>query len=192
MLMLVAGLILFLAVHSTRIVAERARNRVMRRLGEAPYKAIYGLLSLIGLLLIIFGYGDARLEATQLWVPPAGTRHLALLLVPIAFILASAAYAPVGRIKATVVHPLVLSVVLWSLGHLLANGTSADLLLFGGFLVWSVADYVASLARSRRMGSYPTAQGMRGDVAALVIGIVFAALFLGGLHVWLFGVSPLA
>ncbi|SJZ73127.1 NnrU family protein [Consotaella salsifontis] len=192
MKVLVLGLVLFLGLHSSRIFAAGAREALIRRFGEMSYKGIYSVVSLIGLFLIVWGFGTARANAGLVWQPPVGMRHVALLLVPIALILVVSAYGPTGRIKAAVVHPMVLGVAVWAFGHLLSNGTSADVLLFGAFFIWAVVDYVASLSRSRRSGEYPVAAGVRGDVGAIVIGLIIAALLLGDVHEWLFGVSPLA
>ena len=152
MLVLIAGLVLFLGVHSVRIVTETGRERWMSRLGEQRYKGVYSIVSLIGLIVLAYGYGIARQSAVAVYDPPAGLRHLALALVPIAFVLAAAAYAPPGHIKAAVRHPMVLGVALWAFAHLLANGTDADLVLFGAFFVWAVLDYVAAIRRTAGAG----------------------------------------
>lgn len=191
MLLLAIGLVLFLGVHSLRILAPALRERWIARLGEGPYKGLYSLASLVGFILLLYGYGLARADPVPVWFPPAASAHLALLLVPVAFILFASAYAPLGRIKASVGHPMLLGTALWALGHLLANGMAADLLLFGGFLVWAVLAYLAARRRDREEGVVRRAKGWRGDIVAIAIGLAAAALFLAGLHRWLFGVSPL-
>ncbi|HEX2019654.1 MAG TPA: NnrU family protein [Aurantimonas sp.] len=191
MLILVFGLIIFLGIHLLRVVSEPVRERMIERLGEGRYKGTYSALSLVGILLIVYGYGQARIGAVPLWDPPGGLGHLALVLVPIAFVLVASAYAPTGYIKATVRHPMVLGVGLWALAHLLANATVPDLLLFGSFLGWAVIDFISALGRALP-GGEPASRRVGGDVAALVIGLVLAALFIGGLHAWLFGVAPIA
>lgn len=191
MLILVTGLIIFLGIHSVRIFAEDARHRIIARLGESRFKGAYSVLSLIGILLVGYGYGQARIGALPLWEPPGGLRHLALVLVPVGFVLVTAAYVPTGHIKAAVRHPMVLGIALWALGHLLANGTTADLVLFGGFLAWAVIDYINALGRTGA-AARPVANGYGGDIAAVVVGLVLSAIFIGGLHEWLFGVAPIA
>ncbi|MEX6508386.1 NnrU family protein [Jiella sp. M17.18] len=188
---LVAGLIVFLGLHSLRIFFEGGRATALARLGEARFKGAYSVLSLIGLVLLVYGYGVARDNAVALYDPPTGLRHLTLALVPIAFILVASAYGPIGHIKAAVRHPMVLGVALWAFGHLLSNGTSADVVLFGASFVWALLDYASSLRRTAREGTEPVAKGVRGDIGAVVIGLVLAGIFVGGLHRWLFGVSPL-
>ena len=190
MTLLIVGLALFLGLHSARIFADGARTALIGRFGETVYKGLYSVLSLVGLVLVGQGYGDALANAGMVWDPPAATRHLALLLVPAGFVLVVAAYVPTGRIKVAVGHPMVAGVALWALGHLLANGETANVVLFGAFLVWAVADYAASLARDRRQGVVRHSLGSRGDGLAVGIGLVAALAFIGRLHLWLIGVSP--
>ncbi len=196
MLILIAGLVIFLGVHSIRIVSEAGRDRLFSRLGERRFKGAYSILSLVGFVLVVYGYGQARADTTQWWVPPSGLRHVTFILLPIAFILIASAYLPLGRIKAAVRHPMVLGVALWALGHLISNGTDADVVLFGAFFVWAVLDYLASLNRT---GSLPagvsaaaaTRRSVIGDGLAVVIGLALTVAFVAGLHLWLIGVSPL-
>lgn len=191
MAILILGLVIFLGVHSLRIVTEPTRDRLLARFGENRFKGIYSVLSLVGLMLIIYGYGAARMTTVPLYAPPPGLGHLALLLVPGAFVLVASAYLPTGRIKTAVRHPMVLGVGLWALGHLLANGTVADTVLFGSFLVWAVLDY-ASAIRRPVPASAGRAPSLRGDLLAVVVGLGLAAAFILWLHRWFFGVAPIA
>ncbi|MBP0617557.1 NnrU family protein [Jiella mangrovi] len=190
MITLIIGLCIFLGIHSFRIVSETGRANTQRRLGEARFKGAYSLLSIIGLVLVVYGYGWGREGQAALYEPVPGLRHLALILVPAAFVLVAAAYAPAGHIKKAVRHPMVLGTALWALGHLLSNGGMADVILFAAFFVWAVLDYLNSLGRNAPVLSEPPR--VVGDVAAIAIGLVLSAIFVGGLHLWLFGVSPLA
>ncbi len=149
MSMLILGLILFLGVHSTRIVADGWRAAMIRRLGEKGWKGLYALLSLIGLGLVLWGFGLARQQPVQLWSPPFFTRHVAWLLTLLAFILLAAAYVPRNAIKARLHHPLVLGVMCWAVAHLLTNGNLAHVVLFGSFLVWAAFSFRAARARDR-------------------------------------------
>ena len=192
MAILVLGLVIFLGLHSTRIVSESGRERAIARLGEGPWKGMYSALSVIGFVLIVWGFARARYDASQLWTPPAGTRHITMLLMLISLILLASYGFKRSHITAAVHHPMLWAVLLWSAGHLFANGSAADLLLFGAFLVWSAADLASSYARDRRNGVvYPESQ-FSATVGAVVVGLVIYALLIGGLHLWLFGVSPLA
>ena len=190
MSLLVLGLILFLGVHSTRLVAEGWRGRMLARIGQGPWKGAYSLLSLLGLVLIVWGYGAARHDALPLWSPPTATRHLAGLLTLLAFVGIAAAYVPRNAIRARLHHPMLLGVKAWALAHLLANGTRADVLLFGAFLVWAVLAFRAARQRDRaqRVAYPPGTPG--GTAAAVAVGVAVWALFALWGHAALIGVRP--
>lgn len=186
---LILGLILFLGVHSVRIVADDWRTAQVARMGELPWKGMYSLFSIVGLGLIVWGYGQARGDPVVLWMPPVWTRHLAALLTLPFFILLVAAYLPGSRIKAKVGHPMVAGVMVWALAHLAANGNLADAVLFGAFLVWAVADFAASRRRDRIAGrTYPACCWTR-DALVTAIGLLAWALFALWGHAWLIGVG---
>jgi uncharacterized membrane protein len=191
MAILVLGLVIFLGLHSTRIVSERGREKAIARFGEGPWKGIYSLLSAIGFVLIVWGFSRARDDAPQLWVPLPGARHITMLLMLAALVLLASYLFKRSHITAAVHHPMLWSVVLWSVGHLAANGSAADLVLFGAFLVWSAADLASAYARDRRDGVVYPAPELAATAGAVVVGLVVYAMFIGGLHLWLFGVSPL-
>lgn len=186
---LIAGLVIFIGMHSIRIFGEGPRHALIARIGEMPYKGSYGLISLAGLVLIGQGYRAAQAEAGSLYVPLTGLSHLALILVPIGFVLAAAAYVPAGHIKRLSRHPMVLGVAFWATGHLLANGLVADVLLLGAFLGWAVLDYGAAIRRNPRPVAREDASVM-GDVLAITIGLLATVAFVLWLHRWLFGVAP--
>jgi len=190
MLLLVAGLVIFLGVHSVRIFAEQWRGAQIAKLGLGAYKGIYSVASAVGLVLIAIGYAQARTAPIALWDPPLWTRHLSALLVLFAFVLLVAAYVPRNRIKATVGHPMIVGVKVWAAGHLLANGTLADVLLFGAFLLWAVFDLRAARRRDRLHGRVSVRASLLGDVATIVVGVALWAAFAFHLHGWLFGVRP--
>ena len=122
MTVLLLGLVLFLGVHSVRIVADDWRLRQIAALCEGRWKGVYSLLSAVGLVLVVWGYGLARTETVVLWSPPRGMAHAAALLTLVAFVLLAAAYVPGNAIKARLRHPMVLGVKVWALAHLLSNG----------------------------------------------------------------------
>lgn len=186
---LVAGLVLFFAAHSVRIVADGWRTRQIARIGANGWKGAYSIVSLVGLGLIVWGYGQARLDPVIVWNPPLWSRHLAALLTIPAFILLTAAYVPGNRIKAAVGHPMVLGVKTWALAHLIANGTLADLLLFGGFLLWAAFNYRAARQRDRQAGTHYAVTAGR-DSAVLVGGLVAWVVFAFWLHRALIGIAP--
>lgn len=190
MTILILGLVLFLGIHSVRIVADDWRTARIEKTGERPWKLAVTILSLIGFALIVFGYGQARQATTLLFSPPVWTRHVAALLILVAFVLIAAAYVKGTRIKARVGHPMILGVKVWALAHLMANGTLADVVLFGSFLAWAVLDYIASRRRDRAAGTvYPVGPISR-DLIAIAAGGVAWALFGFVLHGPLIGVRP--
>ena len=191
MAILVLGLVIFLGLHSTRIVAEGGRAKAIARLGEGPWKGVYSLLSLIGFVLIVWGFGRARGDAAELWTPPVGARHTTILLMLFSMILIGAYIFRQSHIAVAVHHPMVWGVAIFAAAHLLANGSSADLLLFGAFLVWAVADLVSSYARDQRNAIVYPAPNWGATLGAVVLGFVLWVALLAGLHRWLFGVSPL-
>jgi uncharacterized membrane protein len=192
MLVLVIGLVIFLGSHATRIVAEDWRRSTIARIGEGPWKGLYSVVSLVGLVLIVWGYGLARQDPVVLWDPPLWTKHVAVALNLAAFILLALYLMPSGRLKARLGHPMLLSVKVWAFAHLIANGTLADLILFGSFLVWAIADFAANRRRDRAQGTVRIAGPARNDALALALGVVFWAAFVTRVHEWLIGVDPLA
>ena len=187
---LIPGLILFLGVHSLRMVGEGWRTRVRASVGEATFKGVYSVLSIVGFALLVWGFGQARQSPVQLWSPPVAMRHVALLLTLISFILLAAAYVPGNGIKARVHHPMVLGVKVWALSHLLANGNVAHVVLFGSFLVWAIWNFTASRRRDRLTGvTYPPGKGSATAIT-IVVGIAAWLAFALFLHGWLIGVRP--
>jgi uncharacterized membrane protein len=190
MTLLVVGLVLFLGTHSVRIFADGFRSAQVARLGINGWKAIYSVVSIAGFVLLVYGYGLARESPTVVFVPPPWMRHVTALLTIPAFVLLAAAYVPGTRIKRAVGHPMVAGVKIWAFAHLLANGTLADVVLFGAFLAWAVFDYVAARRRDRAVGRiYPTGPVAR-DVIAVAIGLAAYVVFAFWLHAWWIGVQP--
>ncbi|MCL4792799.1 MAG: hypothetical protein KJ040_12190 [Gammaproteobacteria bacterium] len=190
MSMLVIGLILFLGVHSVRIVAEDWRRRRIQAMGELAWKGSYTLIAVVGLVLVVWGYGQARSTPVDLWYPPVWTKHLATLLTIPAFILLVAAKVPGSRIRAAVKHPMVIGVKLWAFAHLLANGRLADVVLFGAFLVWAILDLRAARQRDRATGVVYRAGPVWRDLIAVIVGLAAWAAFAMYLHAAWIGVRP--
>ncbi|MBN9311171.1 NnrU family protein [Devosia sp.] len=188
MLILILGLVVFFGIHSVRIVAPGLRAAQVRA-NERRWKGLYSLVSLVGFGLIIWGYILYRPEAPQLYAPPEWGRLIALPALFVSLVLLSTPRAPTGRIRATVVHPMVVGMLVWAAGHLLSNGDAAGTLLFGVTLVYAVADLVSAL---RRDEPRPRFESARGDIIAIGIGAVVTAALLLGLHGLLFGANPLA
>ncbi len=187
---LILGLVVFLGVHSVRVGGEGLRGRLIARLGPMAWKGAYSLASLVGLVLMVKGYGQARLEPVVLWMPPMGLRHVASLLTLAAFILLAAAYVPRNAIKARLRHPMTLAVKAWALAHLLSNGNAADVLLFGGFLAWSVLVFRAARRRDRESPPAPVEARPFALVLCVAVGVLAWAVFAFWAHAALIGVRP--
>jgi uncharacterized membrane protein len=185
MLSLVAGLVLFLGVHSVAIVAPGLRARGFVRLGEGAWKGSYSLVALIGLALIVYGFSLARRSPVVLYSPPYWTHYLAAVLMLPVFPLLLAAYLP-GRIRTAAKHPMLAAVKFWALAHLLANGTLADCLLFGGFLAWAVVDRI-SLKRRPAQAMRIAPPGRWNDAIALIGGLALYAWVIGWAHLAFIG-----
>lgn len=188
MTLLILGLVLFLGIHSVSIVAPAWRDKQAAR-SEMGWKGLYAVVSIVGFVLIVYGYGEARQTTPLLYAPPTWMRHVAMLLLVPVFPLLLAAYLP-GRIKTATKHPMLAATKLWAVSHLMANGTLADVLLFGGFLVWAVADRISFKRRTQRPipGAPPSPAN---DVIAIVAGLALYGLFVWRAHAWLVGVSPM-
>jgi uncharacterized membrane protein len=186
---LIVGLLLFLGIHSIAIFAPGWRERLLARLGEPAWKTLFSIGSIVGFVMLIHGYGLARVDAPVLYASPPALRHVTALLMLAVFPLFLATYLP-GRIKTAVKHPTLTATKTWAVAHLLVNGSVADVLLFGGFLAWAVADRIAAGKRpvQRRLPGRPRPWN---DLVAIVGGLVIYALFVGGLHQRWFGVAPL-
>jgi uncharacterized membrane protein len=193
MMVLIVGLILFLGLHLLPTSPE-LRDGLKERVGDVPYRVIFSLLSIAGLVIIILGFHKLQLHPGKnpvLWDPPVWTRHIAIGLMLPAMILLVAAVIP-SRIRNAAKHPMLAAIKIWALAHLLANGDLGGILLFGSFLAFAVYDRISVKRRGARgpLGSANPASPIN-DVLVVVIGIaLYAALLLGG-HQWLIGVSPM-
>lgn len=192
MTLLLIGLVLFFAPHSVRLFADGFRTAGIARIGLMPWKGLYALVSIAGFVLIVWGYGLARAEPVVLYSPPLWTRALTGVLTIPAFILLAAAYVPGTQIKRAVGHPMVAGTKVWAFAHLLSNGTLADVLLFGAFIVWAVVDYTSLRRRDRAAGKVYAAGPVTRDIVAIVAGLVLWAVFAFWLHGPLIGVRVFA
>lgn len=190
MTLLIAGLVLFLGVHSLRMLAPHWRAQTLERMGAGPWKGLYTLVALAGLALVAWGFDAAREQPVLLWQPPLALKHAASLLTLLAFVLLAAAYVPGNHLKARLHHPMLLGVKSWALAHLLATGLLAHLVLFGAFLVWAVLLFRSSRQRDRAEGvTYAPGKGA-ATVITVVVGIAGWAAFAFGLHGLLIGIKP--
>ena len=190
MALLILGIVLFLGVHSVRVFAEGARTCFIAQRGENAWKGLYSVLSILGFVLLIYGYGLARQQPVVLWTPPTWTRDLAALLTLPAFVLLVAAYVPGNGIKARVHHPMVLGVKVWSFAHLLVGRTLAAEIVFAAFLAWALLSFRAARARDRAAGRvYPPGRVVP-TVVTVVVGVAAWVGFALWGHAALIGVPP--
>lgn len=192
MTLLIAGLVVFLGCHMLPILSG-LRTNLRDKLGAGPYKGVFSLVSLVGLVLIVMGYSAARDAGSPLiWDPPTGLRHLSMLLLVPVFVLLIASNLP-GRIKAKLKHPMLVAIKLWALAHLLMNGDLASIVLFGAFLVWAIVDRISVKRRGGGVSVQATGEALAGnavrnDLIALVGGLALYGVFVMWLHEILIGV----
>jgi uncharacterized membrane protein len=191
MTLFILGLIIFLGSHSTRIFAEPWRTQMITKLGEKKWKGICTLVSIFGFVLLVIGYGQARQDTVLLWQPPTFSIHLALLLNLFTFVFLASSAPNNNAIRVKLKHPMILSVKIWALAHLLANGTLVDAILFGAFLIWAVLDFRAARQRPSPIEAN-TVISLTATGIAIVSGIVVWLAFVLWIHQWLIGISPLA
>ena len=188
MILLILGIVLFFGAHMIRVVAPSLRAQQIAA-NERRWKGLYALVSLLGFVLLIWGYASWRAEAPQLYLPPEWGKHVTFLFVLIGLVLYIAANLPPGLIRSRLQHPMLIGTIFWGVGHLLANGDAAGVLLFGSFAVYGVWNLVAQLRRDQPKVVF---KSYRGDIIAVVAGVVVYAVILFWLHPILFGANPLA
>lgn len=205
MFLLITGLIVFIGAHAIRIVSEDLRSDLIARLGPLGYKGLISLASLAGVVLIAQGYSAARANPIELWTAWSGARHVVAALSLVAFVLCVAAYVPRNTVRARLKHPMVIGVKVWALGHLLANHTLADLILFGSLLAWAVLSFRS--ARRRDAAALPPtgssdietqaasasarpSTSRVADAVVVVVGLAAYWAFAFHLHASLIGVRP--
>jgi uncharacterized membrane protein len=198
MTQLILGLVLFLGAHSVRILADGWRDQTIAAYGEKAFKGVYTLVAILGFYLLVVGYGEARLQPLALWSPPIFTKHISMLLMLLSSILLIAAYIPRNHFKMRLKHPMVLSVKVWALSHLLANGNLADLVLFGSFLIWAVLNFRSARARDRAQvqnsdanEKAPLKPNLLATLIALFGGMGLWAVITFVLHAKVVGVAPM-
>jgi uncharacterized membrane protein len=171
LLVMILGLVLFLGVH-TLTTQRELRARLIASTGEGGYKIGYALVSLAGLVLIVWGFAHYRATGwIDVWYPPRVLKHITVALMLPAVILVVAAYIR-GRIYTTVKHPMLTGIKLWAAAHLLANGDLGSIILFGSFLGWAVYDRI-SLKHRADAGAPPIpVGGPTNDLIAVAVGIV--------------------
>jgi uncharacterized membrane protein len=193
MLVLVIGLVVFFAIH---LVPSNVamRDGLIARFGLVGYRAIFGLVSLVGFALIVIGFAKLQMHPgknPQLWDPPLWTRQLAGALMLPAMIALVASYVP-SRIHTALKHPMLVAIKIWALAHLLANGDLAALVLFGSFLAFAVYDRI-SVKKRHAAGPLRDKTGpWYNDLIVLVAGTALYLVILLWAHQLVIGASPLS
>lgn len=190
MIWFIAGLVIFFGTHLFSAFRSRADGRDLRRkLGEPAFMGVYSLVALAGFVLMVWGYGEARSSSGLLYTAPVWGRHLNYILMPVALIMLVAAYAPTGHIAKALKHPMLAAVKLWAVGHLLANGETVAVILFGSFLAYGVFARIMA----KRRGDFGAGAALKvnpaGDLIAIGVGLGVSAALILWLHPILFGVA---
>jgi len=191
MTIFILGLILFLGIHSVRIFSDQWRSTIINKIGEGAWKILYSIISTVGLIFIVLGYGDADQENVQVWSPPIWTWHITALLNILAFLLLTAAYVPKNALKTKFKDPMILGVKIWAFAHLISNGSLNGIILFGSFLIWAILDY-RSFRKRRLNESHPVvSSSVTMTFLTIAIGVFLWMFFAFYGHQALIGINPL-
>lgn len=183
-----AGLVIFFGLHLYSALRSRAPGSdIKEKMGYGPFMGLYSLVSIVGFVLIIYGYGATR-GAGIIYTPPTWLAHINLVLTLPAMILLVASQVPAGRIKKATKHPMLVAIKLWALGHLLANGELNSVLLFGSFLAYAIFDRIMVKRRGDNGPGSDLALNPTMDVIAVLGGVGVWAAIAMWLHPILFGV----
>ncbi|MGA8078770.1 MAG: NnrU family protein, partial [Xanthobacteraceae bacterium] len=191
----ILGLVIFLGAH-VFVTMRGRRATLVARLGEWPYRGLFSVIAIIGILLIAYGFADYRAAGMiTIWNPPAWTRHIVVGLMWPASIMVVAAYIP-GNIKRVLKHPMLAGVKTWAFAHLCANGDLGGIILFGSVLAWAVYDRITLKHRADAGAPPIPVGGIKNDIIAVVVGtvlylalgFVFHPIVIG---VPVFGMPPL-
>ncbi len=188
MTLLILGLVVFIGIHSVRIIAPDWRENKIASIGENAWKGVYTIVSLLSFVLLVYGYSMARPDAGIIYLPLTGMYHPALVLMALSMIMMMAFNLGPGHIKQKFKHPFLLAIILWSIAHLWMNGDTASVILFGSFLVWALIDLNSALRRPNGEKPVPV---VGNDVLAVVTGLAIFGLLLWKLHYWMFAIQPI-
>lgn len=195
MTLLLIGLAAFLGFHLIRVIAPDFRNGMIEKLGMPAWRGLYSVVSVATLALLVYGFGQARLNSGDpIWISPPWMVHLTVTLMAIAMVLLVASLLPAGYIAVKTRHPMITSVKVWALAHLLVNGEAYSIITFVAFLAWAVMLRIAAKRRAARGEAKERAfVGWIWDLVSVVVGLGIVIGFIHGIHLWLIGVPvPMA
>ena len=172
----IIGLVIFLGSH-VFVTMRDERASLVARIGEWPYRGLFSLVAIVGILLIAYGFASYRAAGMiTVWDPPAWTRHIVVVLMWPASIMVAAAYIP-GNIKRVLKHPMLAGVKTWAFAHLCANGDLGSIILFGSVLAWAVYDRITLKHRADPGAPPIPVGGIKNDIIAVLVGtIIYLAL----------------
>lgn len=188
---LLAGLVLFVVVHSVRLPGESWRARQIARFGLTWWRVGHSVLSTAGFVLVVLGYEQVRAVSSDVWPVPDWARYVTAVLMYPVFVLWLAALAPGTTIKAWVGQPGAAGSAIWAFAHLLANARAADLTLFGSLFVWAMWSLVVGWRRDREIGRASGPGSPARDLLVLASAAALWLFFSCFLHAFLIGVTPL-
>lgn len=184
--LLVAGVLLWAVGHLMPSFAPGFRQSLIDKLGAGPYRGVFALMIVASVLLIVFGWRSTPEE--YLYVLPVWSRQLGFVLMFVSVFLLGAAHGK-SIVKRFVRHPMLMGVLVWSVSHLLTNGTTRALILFGALGIWALIEMPLLNARNRDW-TRPDATPLTAELKGVVISaIVFTVLIW--IHPYFAGVSPL-
>lgn len=187
MVWLILGVLLWSIIHLYPSIAENHRHQLSASMAN-KYQGIYALIIVSSIVLMVIGWKQT--VPTQIYNPPVWGRHLTMLLILVAIILFGAANVKT-RLRLWVRHPMLTGMLVWSIGHLLANGDIRSLILFGGLGIWAI---VSQVTISRRDGAWVKpndSKGLKTDIILIGVSLVLYAILLFG-HPYFTGMSVIS
>ncbi len=168
----ITGIVILIAIHLLPSV-QPLRNQLINRLGLWPYKGLFAIIALTGLILVINGMSSA--EEILVWNSPSWSQSLALIIMPISLILIVAAYLP-SNIKRITPHPMLWGVSIWAVVHILSNSDLNTLILSGAIGVYALFDIMSANIRGAKVSE--NALSPAKDIIVIVVGLVLYSLAL--------------
>lgn len=187
MALLIAGVALWSVVHLFPSVSPAGRTALRLRFGEGPYKGIFALLIVVSIVLMVIGWRS--IDRANLYSPPLYGSPIVSALMLLSFVLFAAASAP-GNLKRFLRHPMLTGMIVWGVAHLLANGESRSVVLFGGLAAWALISIVTINRREGAWNDKPSAVPVSKDAMTIVASIALFALVAWG-HRFAFGVPAM-